>query len=172
MSDDRTGRILAIVERLEAGQADLAAKQGDLAAKQGDLAAKQGDLAAKQGDLAAKQGDLAAKQGDLAAGQADLVAVQASMGAKLADLSAGQASMGADLTRLRVDMMAGMDRLQDSLTAIRDDISTNYGTAEAAQRANDNTRTELRALGEVVSSLVRQIRRLDSEVRILKGDDS
>ena len=130
MSDDQTGRILAIVERLEAGQADLAAKQADLAAG------------------------------------------QASMGANLADLAAGQASMGADLTRLRVDMMARMDRLQDSLTAIRDDISTNYGTAEAAQRANDNTRTELRALSEVVSSLVRQIRRLDSEVRILKGDDS
>ena len=137
MSDDRTGRILAIVERLEVGQADLVAGQAGLVAKQTDLAAGQADLVAKQADLVAKQ-----------------------------------ASMGADLTRLRVDMMARMDRLQDSLTAIRDDISTNYGTAEAAQRANDNTRTELRALSEVVSSLVRQIRRLDTEVRILKGDDS
>ncbi|WP_428542603.1 hypothetical protein [Rhodopila sp.] len=108
----------------------------------------------------------------MVAGQADVVAGQGGLVAKQADLVAKQASMGADLTRLRVDMMARMDRLQYSLTAIRDDISINYGTAEAAQRANDNTRTELRALSEVASSLARQIRRLDTEVRILKGDDS
>ena len=38
----------------------------------------------------------------------------------------------------RVDLMERMDRLQDSLTAVRDDIGVNMGAVDAMQRANDN----------------------------------
>ncbi|WP_428489012.1 hypothetical protein [Rhodopila sp.] len=158
MSDDQTGRILAIVERLEAGQPRLLDGLTKLEARQTKLEAGQTKLEAGQSKLEAGQAKLEAGQAKLEAGQA-----------KLEETAIRQ---GDDLTRLRVDVMARMDRFQDSLTAIRDDISTNYGIADAAQRANDNTRLELRALGDVVSGLVRQIRRLDTDVRSLKGGDA
>jgi len=58
----------------------------------------------------------------------------------------------AELTQMRVDLMARMDRLEDGLTAIRNDIAVNFGAADAVKRANDNTREEVRSLGEMVSA--------------------
>lgn len=75
-----------------------------------------------------------------------------------------------DHERLRVDLMGRMERLQDSLTTIRDDIATNYGTADVARQANDNTREELRALNDVVMRMQRQMARLQTDVRTLKGE--
>ena len=71
----------------------------------------------------------------------------------------------AELTRLRADLVTRLERMGDSLTAIRDDIATNFGTAEQAQRANDNTRSELRSLNNVVMAMHRQIQRLQADVR-------
>jgi flagellar hook-associated protein FlgK len=82
----------------------------------------------------------------------------------------GQAKLDSDVTRLRSDLMARMDRIQNAITAIRDDIAVNFGTADAVRRANDNTRDELRALVEQVNSMVRQINRLQTDVRTLKGE--
>jgi hypothetical protein len=42
---------------------------------------------------------------------------------RIDDMEAGQ-------TAVRVELMARMDRLQDSLTAIRDDIGVNMGAAD------------------------------------------
>ena len=83
--------------------------------------------------------------------------------ARLTNLESGQ-------TQLRVDLMGRMDRLQDSLTSIRDDIGVNMGRADRAHVAADNTRTELRALGEIVTTMGRQIQRLQTAVRELRGD--
>ncbi len=79
---------------------------------------------------------------------------------------------------LRVEVMSRMDRLQDAVTSIRDDIAVNsrnsrcefVGTADYVRRANDNTRDELRALSEVQTAMLKQIQRLQSDVRTLKGD--
>ncbi len=49
-----------------------------------------------------------------------------------------------ELTQVRVDLMARMHRLEDGLTAIRNDIAVNFGAADAVKRANDNTREEVR----------------------------
>jgi methyl-accepting chemotaxis protein len=75
-----------------------------------------------------------------------------------------------DMKKLRSDLMSRMDRLQDGLTAIRDDIAVNFGTVEHVRRANDSTRDELRALGDVVNGMLRQIQRLQTDVRGLKGE--
>lgn len=83
--------------------------------------------------------------------------------AALARLEAGQIS-------LRVDLMARMDRLADALTLIRDDIAVNMGAAEAMERANDNTRADLRTLGEQVSVMWKQIKRLQTDMREIKRD--
>jgi len=73
-------------------------------------------------------------------------------------------------TALRVDVMARMDRLENKLTEIRDDIAVNFGATDTVKRANDNTREELRSLGETVSAMYRVVRRLDDRVRHLEGD--
>lgn len=73
-------------------------------------------------------------------------------------------------TELRVDMMARMDRLQDSLTAVRDDIAVNFGTADHVRRANDHTREEVQALAATQSAMLKQIQRLQADIRELKGE--
>jgi methyl-accepting chemotaxis protein len=80
------------------------------------------------------------------------------------------ASMDQLRTLLRTELMARMDRLQDSITSIRDDIAVNYGSSEAARKANDNTREEVRTLHDLVGNMMRQIQRLQSDVRTLKGE--
>jgi len=82
---------------------------------------------------------------------------------RLDQLEQGQA-------QLRTDLMSRMDRIQDAITAIRDDIGVTHATAERAREANEGTRNELRALSEVVSGMQRQIQRLQTDVRQLKGE--
>jgi chromosome segregation ATPase len=101
----------------------------------------------------------------LEAGQAKLEAGQASLEGRQAGLEAGQA-------KLRGDLMDRMDRLENNLTAIRDDIAVNHGTVDQVRRANDNTREELRSLGDVVMAMERQILRLKTDVEDLKGGKS
>ena len=72
-------------------------------------------------------------------------------------LEQGQRELSARIDRTRSELMDRMDRLQDTVTTIRDDIAVNFGTAEQVRRANDNTRDELRALSEVVSGMQREI---------------
>lgn len=75
------------------------------------------------------------------------------------------------MTSLRTDLMSRMDRMADTLNAIRDDIATNYGAADHALRLNQNTRDEGRALHDVMAAMQRQILRLQTDVRELKGGD-
>ena len=113
----------------------------------------------------------------LEAGHTRLEAGQTSLRDDVASLREDVASLRADVgrfdvkqTSLRVDIMERMDRLQNSLTDIRNDISANFGSADAVKRANDNTREELRALGDVVSALYRKINSLETRVREITGD--
>jgi methyl-accepting chemotaxis protein len=132
MSDDPIANILAALNRLEVGQAELRV------------------------------------------GQTELRDGQAHLRTELSD----------ELGRIRADLMARMDRLQDAITAIRDDITVNFGRADHVQRNTDNARLELRALYEivagvrgelvtqngVVSGMERQIQRLQTDVRALRGE--
>lgn len=111
--------------------------------------------------------DLFADQAQL---RADLTGEMGRLGGAMTHLGGEMTRLNGEMTRLRVDLMGRMERLEDNLTAIRDDIATNYGTVEQAQRANDNTRAELRSLNEVVMLMQRQMQRLQSDVRTLKGD--
>jgi hypothetical protein len=66
--------------------------------------------------------------------------------------------------------MARMDRLQNTLTGVQDDISVNMGAADAVHRANENTRADLRGLQEQVSVMWRQLKTVEARVRQLSGD--
>ncbi|HVZ07076.1 hypothetical protein [Rhodopila sp.] len=71
---------------------------------------------------------------------------------------------------MRTELMSRMDRLQDSITMIRDDVTVNDKTADRALDMNEHTRAEVRSLGEVVTAMSYQIQRLQADVRALKGD--
>jgi hypothetical protein len=88
----------------------------------------------------------------------------------LAAIEALRTDLGGGIEGLRVDVMARLDRQENQLTAIRDDIATNFGTADAARRANDKTREEVKALSDVVAAMQRQIHRLQTDVLELKGE--
>jgi hypothetical protein len=90
--------------------------------------------------------------------------------AALARLEAGQGAIVVEQTRLRVDMMGKLEAIQNALTGIRDDIGVNMGSADRAILANDHTRDEVRLLGEQMSAMWRQIKRLESDVRELRGE--
>jgi uncharacterized protein (UPF0335 family) len=67
-------------------------------------------------------------------------------------------------------MMGRIDRLQDTMTEIRDDISVAMGSADAMQRANDNTRELVRLQGDQLTIMFRQIKRLEEKVKDITGD--
>jgi chromosome segregation ATPase len=75
-----------------------------------------------------------------------------------------------DLINLRVDTMRRLDRLQNSVTAIRDDIAVNYASVDHARVVNDNTRDELRALNDTVSRMSKQVQRLQSNIQDLQSE--
>jgi hypothetical protein len=66
--------------------------------------------------------------------------------AALAWLETEHAELRSDVIGLRVELMARMDRLQDTMSAVKDDIGVNMEATEAAQRVNDNSRQDLRSL--------------------------
>jgi hypothetical protein len=76
---------------------------------------------------------------------------------ELAALRAGQEQLQAGQDRLRVDMMARLDRLTDAVTAMRDDIKVNFGASETVRRANEHTREELRDTQNMVADMRRQL---------------
>jgi len=93
-----------------------------------------------------------------------------SLQAGQAKLDAGQTRLEEGQVKLRVELMGRMDRLQDVITGLREDVAVNFGRADKAELAAHNVREEVRALGEVVSAMHRQIQRLQTDVRHLKGE--
>ncbi len=71
--------------------------------------------------------------------------------------------------RTRNALMGRMDRLQETLVIQREADVVNYGAAERAERIAKGASDEGRILGEQLNALVRQVRRLEDEVRHLRG---
>lgn len=86
------------------------------------------------------------------------------------DVLAAIADLRGELTQLRVDVMARMDRLQDTVTGMRDDIAVNFVRADRAVDAAEANARQVEILGREISGMQRQIQRLQSDVRTLKGE--
>jgi len=87
-------------------------------------------------------------------------------------LRAEAANLRAEMaTRKNVaDIMARIDRLQEDLTRQRENSVVELGTADMALRKNENTRKDVETLTEMVLALTRQVRRMDAELRQLRGE--
>lgn len=66
-------------------------------------------------------------------------------------------------------MNDGFERVGNNLTAIRDDIAVAMGSSDQMQRANDNTRADLRSVQEQVSLMWKQVKRLETRVDGIEG---
>ncbi len=73
-------------------------------------------------------------------------------------------------TTLRVDIMARMDRLENSLTDIRNDIVVNIGAANHIRTMHDNTREEVRLIGDHVARMFSQIKGIQTRLRDITGE--
>jgi regulator of replication initiation timing len=73
-------------------------------------------------------------------------------------------------TNLRVDLMERMDRLDNQVTGIRDDIIVNMGRVDHVDEALINTRGDVQHLFREMSVMWRQVKRLQSEVRDIRGE--
>jgi hypothetical protein len=97
-------------------------------------------------------------------------AILAPIGENGTEVRAAIAEVRAELVRVRTDVMDRIDRLQDTITTVRDEDAFNFGAAERAERIALDTREEVRAMGEQISAMVRQIRRLQSDIREIRGE--
>ena len=86
----------------------------------------------------------------------------------LADVLAAVTGLSDAVTKLRAAVMDRMDRLQDEVTALRADVTVNFGRTHKAEMVADNTRSEMRALSGVVNAMQKQIQHLQTEVRELR----
>jgi len=78
--------------------------------------------------------------------------------------------VASDVLSFRTDMSARIDRLQDTVTSVRDDIRVNYAATEAVDRRNNDTREDVRHLTQQVSIVYLRVKKLEDEVRELKGN--
>ena len=83
----------------------------------------------------------------------------------LVRLEGNLAKVQDDLTSLRVDTMARLDRHENHLTSIRDDISVAMGGTDHMRRISDNTREDVRGLAEQLGTMWRKVNRLEEVVR-------
>ncbi len=66
-----------------------------------------------------------------------------------------------DFIRLRTDLMARLDRQQDLLTAIKDDIGVNMIAVDRVRDANIETKKDYVQLADQVSLIHRRLMRLE-----------
>lgn len=83
----------------------------------------------------------------------------------LVRLEGNLAKVQDDLMSLRVDTMARLDRHENHLTSIRDDISVAMGGTDHMRRISDTTREDVRGLAEQLGTMWRKINRLEEVVR-------
>jgi uncharacterized coiled-coil DUF342 family protein len=69
----------------------------------------------------------------------------------------------------RVTLMARMDRLQDDISAIRDDALVNMRRADRTEDRANAVDERVTILAGEVTAMQRQIQRLQSKVRELRG---
>jgi peptidoglycan hydrolase CwlO-like protein len=78
--------------------------------------------------------------------------------------------MRSEMTGMRAEIMARIDRLQASFSGMRDDIVVNFARADRANDRTDAVERYVHGLSTEVSAKQRQIQRLQSAVRTLKGE--
>jgi len=83
---------------------------------------------------------------------------------KVERLETGQVELRGEMTAMRVDVMLRLDRHENRLSDIRDDIAVSMARADQAALVAVNTREEARLLGQQVALLQRQVNKLQTRL--------
>lgn len=83
--------------------------------------------------------------------------------AALSRLEEGQTKMRGELTQFRIDVMARFERVEDSLSEIRDDISVNLHRADRADDNASHARDELRTMWRAIQKLRIRVEELEGK---------
>lgn len=169
MSDEDLSRILAA---LEAVRSDIARCRSDIAQSRSHTATAQlPGKAEPSRDGANQLRDT--WDSELARSRSDMINAFAEL---RAEMMRGFALLRGELAQTRTEMTTRMDRMQDAITALRDDVNVNYQRAnraeDVAQKGIDGMQSVYRHLSEEVAGMHRQIRRLQADVRMLRGEPS
>nr|WP_294502700.1 hypothetical protein [uncultured Rhodopila sp.] len=158
--------VLAALARLEAGQIRLEARFTGLEARFTGLEERIAGLEAGHLRLEDRIVGLEDRFTGLEAGYNRL---EAGLSGLKAEQTRLRSDFLAELGKTRADIMERVDRLENAVTLIRDDIAVNMGAVDAVERANENTRADVRTLGEQVSVMWKQIKQLQSDMREVRG---
>ncbi len=103
-----------------------------------------------------------------------MVSLQASMSevkdglrdvrSEVGDLTRDVSSLRTETFSVRTDMMGRLDRLQDKLSAVTDDLTVNYVASVKSERAARIAQDEARAYSDQLTAVRLQIRRLSAKV--------
>lgn len=83
-------------------------------------------------------------------------------------LQNGQTALQTGQTALRVDVMARMDRLQNSLTSIQEDIQVNFAHAEKAIDTFHAVAFVVRSQGKEIAAMQRQMQQMKMDLEELR----
>lgn len=86
------------------------------------------------------------------------------------DIMAFLIQLRADIDTMTSRFNEGQQRILDRITQLRDEVTVNFGQSDHVRLIANGTRSELRALADVQTSMLRQIHRLQTDVRALKGE--
>ncbi len=89
----------------------------------------------------------------------------------IAILSRTVAGLGESMTGLRVDLMARMDRLQDRLGELREDVNLALGSSLNGYERLENLRGEPRNTHDILMTLMAKVRTLEARMRDLGERD-
>ena len=163
------GDITSIHGDITSIRADITSIHGDITSIRGDITSIRGDITSIRGDITSIRGDVASLQQGQEALRGDVAVIHS----ELAGIKEHQEWMATDITRFRTDTMDRIDRLQDRVTvglsALQDDTIVTETANERAERIALAVQAETRSLAEMITPMTRQIRRLQDEVRALRG---
>lgn len=104
--------------------------------------------------------------------RADMETMRADVDKMRADIDKMRADvdrMRAATDKMRGDIMARIDRLQNTVDETRDAVVVNFGNTDRVERLARTAMEDSRATSEILRVMQRQIMRLQADVEQLKG---
>jgi len=96
----------------------------------------------------------------------------AEIASELTSTHAAVAELGSELISTRTAIMGRIDRLQNAMEAVREDVAVNFGRADHVASISAGVRAEVQAIATQVSAMERQILRLRTEMDDLRRGNS
>jgi chromosome segregation ATPase len=125
-------------------------------------------LEMKVDEIGAKLSNVDARLSNVDAKLSNMDAKLSNVDAKLSNMDTRLANVEAGLAATRADVMARLDRHEDKLSAMHSDITVNMAAVGHVRDNHAGMRKEQESTNELVYAMMKQIRRLQTDVEELK----